>query len=218
MHKKKWRKAVLALSALLFVIWWALGTGATLAWFSDRDEVRNEFQIGLLDMNVSYKNDVVTEYTSLQNATRVFNDKALYEPGYTQVVYMKIENNGDVDFKYKLAITVKHESEATNVLGGTFKLSKYLCFGAVFAETEAELKEAVKDRLAAREQAVYYPLDTWSEVSPYVFETKEKPHYCALILYMPEEVGNIANYRESVIPEVQLGISVFAQQANAPLE
>lgn len=217
MQKKKWRKAALAFSACLFVLWWALGTGATLAWFSDHDEVRNEFQIGLLNLDVSYKNDLVTEYTPLQGSTTVFNDQALYEPGYTQVVYLKIDNNGDVDFNYKLAITINEESHATNVLGDKFYLSEYLCYGAVFAETEAELKEKVTDRLTARDNATYQPLATWSEISPYTFEVGENPHYAALIIYMPEKVDNVANYRGAVIPEIQLGIKVFAQQANAPM-
>ena len=63
MQQKKWRKTALALSAFLFVLWWALGTGATLAWFSDSDSVRNEFRFGLLDLDVSYKNNIVTVIT-----------------------------------------------------------------------------------------------------------------------------------------------------------
>ena len=114
MQKNKWRKAALALSACLFIIWWALGTGATLAWFSDSDTVRNEFKVGLIDLDVSYKNDIVTEYTPLQDATKAFYDEALYEPGYTQVVYLKIENNGNVDFNYKVAVTVKNVTVGKN--------------------------------------------------------------------------------------------------------
>ena len=218
MLKKKWRKAALALSACLFVLWWALGTGATLAWFSDADEVRNEFQIGLLQLDVSYKNDIVTEYTPLQGATKTFDDEALYEPGYTQVVYLKIENNGDVDFNYKLSVTVDKESEPTNVFGQKFRLSNYLCYGAVFAETEEELKEKLDDRLKAREQATFQPLATWSNISPFTFEAGESPHYAALVIYMPENVDNIANYRGGIVPEIQLGITVFAQQADAPID
>ena len=118
MIKKKWTKAALAFSAVLFVLWWALGTGATLAWLSDADTVRNEFQIGLLDLDVSYKNDIVTEYTPLQGATEAFNDQALYEPGYTQVVYLKIENRGDLDFNYKVAVTVEDFENGKNMWGG----------------------------------------------------------------------------------------------------
>ena len=114
MKNKKWTKAALALSSCLFVLWWALGTGATLAWFSDADSVRNEFQVGLLKMDVSYRNDIVTEYTPLQGTTKAFNDEALYEPGYTQVVYLKIENTGDLAFKYKAAVTVEGYTNGRN--------------------------------------------------------------------------------------------------------
>ena len=90
----------------------------------------------------------------------------------------------------------------------------------MFAESEDQLKQMVKDRLNSRQHATndWDTLGTWSEVSPYTFEPKEPSHYAALIIYMPEEVGNVANYRGITQPEVKLGITVFAQQANAPME
>ena len=225
MKKIKWRKTALAFSAFLFVIWWALGTGATLAWFSDADTVRNEFRIGLLDLDVSYKNDIVTEYTPLKGATKVFNDRALYEPGYTQVVYLKIDNNGDVDFNYKVSVTVQDFTTGKNAWGEDIYLPNYLRYGVVFAESEEELEELVKDRLHARDHATedWGALGTWSKESPYTHlvqkkqEDPEYAHYAALILYMPEEVGNAANYVGMTVPQVDLGITVFAQQANAPM-
>ena len=36
--------------------------------------------------------------------------------------------------------------------------------------------------------------------------------YIALIVRMPKEVGNIANYRGNTVPEVELGITVKADQ------
>ena len=219
MIRKKWIKAALAFSASLFVLWWALGTGATLAWFSDADTVRNDFQIGLLNLDVSYKNDIVPEYTPLQGTTKAFNDAALYEPGYTQVVYLKIENNGDVDFNYKVAVTVDKVITGKNAWGEDIYLPEYLRYGVVFAESEAALQELVEDRLKAKNHAPndWGALETWSEISPYTFEAKEAPHYAALIVYMPEETGNTANYRGFTEPRVELGITVFAQQANAPM-
>lgn len=219
MHQKKWTKRALALSAFLFVLWWALGTGATLAWFSDVDTVRNEFQIGLLDLDVSYKNDIVTDYTPLKGATEVFYDEALYEPGYTQVVYLKIDNNGNVDFNYKVAVTVKNFTNGKNIWGEDIYLPNYLRYGVAFAESETQLQEMVKQRLKARTHATndWGMLGTWSEISPYTYEVGEGAHYAALIIYMPEEVGNIANYRGFTVPKVELGITVFAQQANAPM-
>ena len=220
MLNRKWTKAALVFSACLFLLWWALGTGATVAWFSDSDAVRNEFQVGLLKVDVSYKNDIVTDYTPLQGATRAFNDQALYEPGYTQVVYLKIDNLGDMDFKYKVAVTVEDSTKGKNAWGEEIYLPNYLRYGVVFAETEAELQQMVQDRLTSRTHAPnrWGTLGTWSEISPYTFRAGDQAHYAALIVYMPEEVGDVANYRGFQEPRVELGIKVFAQQANAPLE
>lgn len=218
--KKKWTKGALAFSACLFVLWWALGTGATLAWFSDVDEVRNEFQVGLLKMDVFYRNDIVTEYTPLQGTTKAFNDEALYEPGYTQVVYLKIDNIGNVAFNYKVAVTVEDVTNGKNAWGEDIYLPNYLRYGIVFGENEADVQQMVKDRLASRNYAEIdmRALGTWSEVSPYTFDVNENSHYAAMIVYMPEEVGNAANYRGFTEPKVELGITIFAQQANAPLD
>lgn len=218
MKKKKWTKAALAFSACLFILWWVLGTGATLAWFSDTDTVRNEFQVGLLRLDVSYRNDIVDVYTPLQGATKAFNDQALYEPGYTQVVYLKIDNLGNTDFRYKLAVTVEACQKGKNAWGEDIYLPDYLRYGAVFGKTEAEVQALVRDRLTARDQAPNTPLGTWSEISPYTFEAGTDAHYAALIVYMPEDVGNAANYRGITEPRVELGITVFAQQANAPMK
>ena len=220
MNQKKWRKTALALSACLFILWWALGTGATLAWFSDADTVRNEFRIGLLDLDVAYKNDIVTQYTPLQSATEVFHDEALYEPGYTQVVYLRIDNNAEVDFNYKVSVTVVDSDKGQNAWGDEIYLPDYLRYGVVFAENETDLQQMVKDRLSTRQHAVndWGRLGTWSEISPYTFESAEQFHYAALIIYMPEEVDNDANYlRGFGVPSVKLGITVFAQQAGAPM-
>ena len=220
MKNKKWTKVALAVSAVLFVIWWALGTGATLAWFSDNDTVRNEFQVGLLKLDVQYKNDIVTEYTPMLSTSEVFYDEALYEPGYTQVVYLKIDNLGNVPFNYKAAVMVKKVTEGTNVWGEDIYLPDYLRYGIVFGKTEEQVRELVADRLTAREHAPYDwgRLDTWSEESPYTFAVTDEAHYAALIVYMPEEVDNVANYRGMTVPKVELGVTVFAQQANVDLE
>ena len=211
----------LALSAGLFVLWWALGTGATLAWFSDVDTVRNEFQIGLLDLDVSYRNTYMDGYKPLQGTTEAFYDEALYEPGYTQVVYLKIENKGDVAFDYKVALTVADEVPGVDMWNKQFLLSDYLRYGIVLAPTEAQLQEMVIDRLSARYQAGddWNAIGTWSKTSEDPLPAGEGScHYAALIVYMPEDVDNAANNRGVDVPQVAIGIKVFAQQAGAPME
>lgn len=215
MKKIPYTKAALTFSLCLLILWAILGTGATIAWFTDSPEVdRNSFQVGLLDLKVSYKNDVVTEYTPVDKDTPVFNDRALYEPGYTQAVYLKIENDGDVAFNYKLSVDMTDYTDSVNVSGEKLHLPDYLRFGVVFGASEAELNRALARENATEDMEVYC-LNTYSEMDTVTVAPGEA-RYAALVVFMPEEVDNAANHRGEA-PAVELGITVYAQQAGTPM-
>jgi predicted ribosomally synthesized peptide with SipW-like signal peptide len=134
----------------LFVMWGVLGTGTTLAWFTDTSPVqKNIFHVAELDLDVSYRLSDGS-YKTVEMSTDVFNDHALYEPGYVQVVVLKIKNNGDVAFDYKTELTVTDYIPAINVFGDTFKLQDYLKFGFITADTEAELDALLSERSRLR--------------------------------------------------------------------
>ena len=216
MKKVPYTKAALIFSLCLLILWAVLGTGATIAWFTDTpDTARNSFQVGILDLQVSYKNDVVTDYAPMDQNTAVFNDQALYEPGYTQVVYLKIENTAQVSFDYKLSVTMNQFTDSVNEEGQTIHLPDYLQFGVVFGASEAELTRAL-----ARENAIEdmesYCLDTYSQNDTVSVEAGQT-RYAALVVFMPEEVDNVANYRGDVPPAVELGVTVYAQQAGTSM-
>ena len=89
----RYKKIALSLSLAVLVIWGILGTGTSLAWFVDTDEeVRNVFHFGEFDLEVSHRLEDGT-WEIVDEDTKIFDDQALYEPGYVQVVYLKIENN-----------------------------------------------------------------------------------------------------------------------------
>ena len=216
MKNRKYSKVGLILSVCLLLIWGMLGTGATIAWFTDTPDVdENTFIIGQLDMKVEYKNDVVTDYTPVDSQTPVFNDGALYEPGYTQAVYLKITNEGNVAFDYKLSVDMLSFVDSVSVYGTRLHLPDYLRYGVVFGASEAEL-----DRALAREHATEdmeaYCLNTYSQVDT-VTVAPGQVRYVALVVFMPEEVGNAANYRGTDVPKVDLGLTVYAQQAGTPM-
>ncbi|MBR5570967.1 MAG: SipW-dependent-type signal peptide-containing protein [Oscillospiraceae bacterium] len=215
MKKIPYTKAAWITSVCLLILLAVLGTGATIAWFTDTPAVdRNTFQVGTMDLKVSYKNDQVTDYTAMDGNTAVFNDQALYEPGYTQVVYLKIENDGNVSFDYKLSVDMNSYTDGVNVYGETLHLPDHLRFGVVFGASEAEL-----DRALARENAVNqmesYCLDTYSQLDT-VSVAAGEVRYAALVVFMPEEVDNVANGRGEA-PSVELGVGVYAQQAGTPM-
>lgn len=208
MHKT-YKKIAFSLSLVLIAIWSILGTGASLAWFVDTDEeVKNVFHFAEFDLEVSHQLEDGS-WEKIKQDTRIFDDQALYEPGYTQVVYLKIENKGTVPFDFKTAVSVTDYTLATNVFGQSFQLQDYLKFGLTTADTEQELHEKVATRDSAQALAVM-PLSNYASQKASL-EAKGTV-YMALIVWMPEDVNNAANYRGDVIPRVELGLIVTATQ------
>lgn len=213
MHNRL-KKVALSVSLLLVVAWCVLGTGASLAWFTDTDEeVKNIFHFAEFDLEVSHRLEDGT-WEKVEQGTKLFDDEALYEPGYVQVVYLRIENKGEVPFDWKTAVTVTDYTEPTNIFGQKFHLQDYLKFGLATAETEEKLFELVATRDLAEEVA-NMPLNHYYE-NDYTTDASElgaqEMTYLALIVRMPENVTNIANYRGDTIPRVELGVIVSATQ------
>lgn len=207
--RNKYKKIALCVSLLLVAAWCILGTGASLAWFVDTDEeVKNVFHFAEFELEVSHRLEDGT-WEKIEQDTKIFDDEALYEPGYTQVVYLKIENKGTVPFDFKTAVSVTDYTLATNVFGQSFQLQDYLKFGLTTADTEEELFEKVATRNLAKELAVM-PLSNYSTETASL--DAKGTVYMALIVRMPEDVTNMANYRGDVIPRVELGLIVTATQ------
>ena len=151
--RKPYKRIALALSLCAIFIWAILGTGASLAWFTDTsEEVNNIFHFANFELAVSHRTDE-GKWESIDGKTDIFDDDALYEPGYVQVVYLKIENKGDRAFDFYTAVSVTDYTAATNVYGQHFLLQDYLKFGIAVAETEAEMNEKVATRAQANEIA-----------------------------------------------------------------
>ena len=206
--KKFYTKLALTLSAIVMAVWGILGTSASLAWFSATDETqRNIFQTAEFEVEVSYLKG--NDWKSLDSTSEVFDRNALYEPGYLQVVYLRIQNDGSVAFDYNMAVTVLHSSSGKNVFEDDFYLQEHLNFGMVTADDLTALQSTLSTRSAAAAKATM-PLQTFATDTPIALE-KGQTDYAALIIYMPESVDNIANYREQQ-PKIELGITVNASQ------
>ena len=207
--KRIYKQIALALSLCALIIWAILGTGASLAWFTDTSpEINNIFHFAEFDLVVSHR---LTDgkWEEVDSQTKIFNEDALYEPGYVQVVYLKVENKGTIPFEFYTAVNVNGCIEATNVFGQRFMLQDYLKFGITTADSEDAMKNSVPDRNAAVKLADM-PLHNYDTETAVLEPGATK--YIALIVRMPEEVGNVANYRGDTVPEVDLGITVKADQ------
>lgn len=218
MNKKILTKTALAVSIALVAIWLTMGTGTTLAWFTDTTQTeRNQLRVGVLDLDVSYRHMEESAYTPLEGSSEVFKDDALYEPGFTQTVFLKIENNGEVPFKYKLSVEGKQVEESKSILGSRIYLPDYLKFGVMFADSEPELNRELSQALATEDMNSFV-IGTWADVDDIVVGVGEE-RYAAIVVFMPREVDNAANYLTGEkIPKVEMGVIVFAQQADAPLQ
>lgn len=208
-RKKTYKKIALALSVCALIVWGVLGAGTSLAWFTDTSpEINNIFHFADFDLVVSHQ---LTDgsWEEITGKTNIFDKNALYEPGYVQVVYLKVENKGSVPFKFHTAVNVNGYTTATNVFGQTFKLQDHLRFGITVSDTPEAMKNSVANRETAEDIA---------NIRLHNYESKTAvlkaggTAYIALVVRMPKEVNNIANYRKDGPPEVELGITVKADQ------
>ena len=207
--KTPYKRIALALSLCALIIWGILGTGASLAWFTDTSpEINNIFHFAEFDLVVSHR---LTDgkWEEVDSQSKIFDEEALYEPGYVQVVYLNVENKGTLPFEFYTSVNVNGCIVATNVFGQEFMLQDYLKFGVTTADSEDAMKNSVPNREKAVEIADM-PLHNYDSETAVLNPGATK--YIALIVRMPEEVGNVANYRGNTVPKVELGITVKADQ------
>lgn len=206
--KNPFKKIALVLSICAILIWSALGAGTSLAWFADTStELNNIFQFAEFKLKVEHLDD--GDWETVTSETKIFNEDDLFEPGYVQVQYLRVKNEGTVPFRFQTAVIINDCVFATNVYGDVLKLADYLKFGLSYFDSEQEMADALINREAASKLAN----DRLDAYSP---DTRElgagETSYLALIVRMPEEVGNEANYRGNIVPYVELGITVRADQ------
>ncbi|MBQ9099030.1 MAG: hypothetical protein IJY50_06340, partial [Clostridia bacterium] len=131
MTKTKSTKKALIFSVLSLVLCLTMLVGTTFAWFTDSvTSGRNVIVAGNLDVVLEYKTNWDDEWTVVTEDTVLFNDEALWEPGYTEVVFLRVSNAGTLALKYNLSVDVYNEKPSTNVLGNEFYLSDYIKTGA----------------------------------------------------------------------------------------
>lgn len=211
MTKSKSTKKALLSSVLALVLTCAMLIGTTFAWFTDSAKSgKNKIVAGNLDVELEYatvgEDGTLQNWTSVEGRTDLFEQNTLWEPGHAEVVYLKARNAGTLALKYNLAINIASETTAKNVAGEDFKLSQYLKYGVVINRDTA-----FADRSAAI-AAVTEPKALSKVYKETVAMGPNRERYIALVVYMLEEVGNEANYRGDVIPQIDLGLRLRATQ------
>lgn len=206
MKRRNATRSALFTSIISLLLCVSMLVGTTFAWFTD--EVKsgmNNIVAGNLDIELAYSKDANT-WNTVKDATDLFGT-TLWEPGHTEVVYLRLSNLGTLALNYQLGINVASETAGTNVAGESFKLSDHIKFGVV---------EDQSTKFADRAAAVAAVTETKALNAGYTKATGMNAGdvtYMALVVYMPETVGNEANYKTgTAAPTIQLGINVLASQ------
>ncbi len=208
-HSTK-RSLMLAIMSLVLCV--AMLAGTTFAWFTDSvTSANNVIKSGNLDMTFEYWDGA--KWVDVQGESKIFAPDALWEPGYTEVVYFKVANVGSLAFKYQLGVNIASETGSVNVLGQAFKLSDYIYFDVVEGidpATAPFTRDTAKAEMTNTTliSEGYSKASTLNAADPDLFE------YVAMIVYMPETVGNDANYdpAAAAAPVINLGINAVATQ------
>lgn len=208
MKRIKSSKSALISAILALVMTVTMLVGTTFAWFTDSVTSKNNvIKAGNLDVMVEYLAEDGT-WVEMKEDSNVFKEDTLWEPGHTEVVYLKVNNRGSLAFKYKLGVNIVSETIGVNVAGDSFLLSDYIYFATKDMTTFEEFATR-NDAMAITSNSKLIS-EGFTKIGE--IDANGAPDYIAMVVYMPESVGNEANYRGSVIPEIQLGIDVFATQ------
>ena len=226
MTKKRSTKRALILSALSLLMCVSMFIGSTFAWFTDEVVSGNNLIMsGNLDVVLEYKTNWDDQWTPVDASTKIFKEGALYEPGYTEVVFLRVSNAGSLALKYNLSVCIAGEKSSTNINGEEFKLSDYLeigtyrmdemnsgfnyadiLFPGMFGTREAALKNIGQLTKLSEANSVV------AADCP-VLPGNDTAQVFAIALTMPETVGNEANFDTAyAAPEIALGVKLLATQ------
>ena len=216
----KSKKSALLLSCTSLLLCFAMLAGSTFAWFTDTASTGvNKIVAGNLKVGFQYWNG--TAYVDAKDAS-LFSEETQWEPGHTEIVYLKVINQGNLALKYRLnTINTFEYQYAKNSDGDQILLSKYLKIGIDEGKNAAEGTYAKReDAIAAVENnTVAYDSYTKENTLLPATDNSESADYLAFVVYMPTTVGNEANWDPNVkgsygAPWIRFNLALNATQAS----
>ncbi len=239
MDSKLWivrnhRKISLVWSFICLFLCCSMLIGTTYAWFTKTvTSGDNRIKAGDLRVGLTYKtksfreNDSGdsgwSEWTDAADSDDILNKNALYEPGYVSLTFFKVENLGDLSFKYQIALIKKSETESVNVLGEKLRISDHLTFDFVVLtdRTVITRNDVLQNKTEKFTRSNALALNTQTNTGfalqhtvDAVMNKKDECAVVALIITMPSQIGNTALYDaiKSSAPELTLDFRLVATQ------
>ena len=207
------RSLIVSATALMISVAMLLGT--TFAWFTDSvSSGKNKIVAGNLDIEVTYKQgDKYTELTD--ETTDLFfapdNKNGLWEPGHTEIAYLKVTNVGTLAVTYQAIVDFDNATTFTNKNGEQTTLDKYLKYGVQYSDKEF----ATLDRAAAEGYATTLLADYSGEKQRL---KAGETQYIALVVTMPIETGNEANAKVTENNEASIDLTVHIKGTQDTVE
>jgi len=216
MTNKSTKHALLSSVMALFLCFTML-LGTTFAWFTDSAATgSNVITAGNLDIVVEYTLDG-ENWAELDNATNLFQ-KGLWEPGHTEVVALRIKNNGTLALKYAANMNIVSETVGKTEDGEDIVLSDILTVSTLIqqANDAVGIGDIVLNLAFNGENSIAYEnTATFKEGNVLRNDVELRPgdsHYMIVKVDMPETVGNEANHNGIDVPAINFGINVLATQ------
>ena len=124
MKNTKSTKRALLISVMSLLICCTMLVGTTYAWFTDSvTSTGNIIKTGTLEVSLEYSADLpeavdgkieeAAEWTDASTGAIFYHDN--WEPGYTQVRYVKVENEGSLDLKFMLTIVPNAKADKVDL-------------------------------------------------------------------------------------------------------
>ncbi|MBQ9557279.1 MAG: hypothetical protein IJU94_01595 [Clostridia bacterium] len=203
MTKKKSAKRAFISSFMSFIMCFAMLAGTTFAWYTDSvTSSGNKIIAGTLDIQLwkydgnNYVDISASTAPIFQSANLAQNNtETLWEPGKTQVAYLKLVNNGNLALKYQVALKVYNISK---------KLNEVMQYTIVPDAEPAE--HAVSNWASVSAGATTTEAGTQT-VSAAVPMDVGATHCFALVIHMDENAGN-----EYMGGEVDFDLTILATQ------
>ncbi len=181
MTKTRSTKRALLTSALALLMCVSMLVGSTFAWFTDSvTSAGNIIKSGTLDVEMYWANGTeAPESANWIDASQgaIFNNDK-WEPGYTEVRHIKIENKGSLALKYQIAIAANGEvSDLADVID------------VYYLDPAAQVSERSDLTADMRLGTLTEVLDAISTTASGNLEPVQN-HTITLVLKMQESAGN----------------------------
>ena len=191
------------MSSISLLLCFIMLLGTTFAWFTDSvTSSGNKIQAGTLKLDLEMLNKETGAYESIKTSNDPIFNYNLWEPGYTDVKFLKVENEGSLSLQWK-AMFVSDEAVS--------KLAEVIDVYVLPSVTELGYDNLTRDfdgwrRVGTLDQFINTLSETtYGNLLPYSCA------YLGIALHMQEEAGN--EYQEIGLEALDIQI-VATQMSN----